>query len=129
MYTKEIENLCSESDNALEKIKKLKKTNLSYENLKENQAKFKYYLGINVEIFDCLFDYLQWEKDIEAVKKKKKKKKWKRGTKLRLNTHFENLADQGYWETTVHYIFRRWINPMHVKLKFLIKWPDHNASM
>ena len=28
-----------------------------------------------MEIFDCLFDYLQAEKDIEAVKKKKKKKK------------------------------------------------------
>ena len=27
-----------------------------------------------MEIFDCLFDYLQAEKDIEAVKKKKKKK-------------------------------------------------------
>ena len=58
MYTKEIENLSSERDNALEKIKKLKKKKLSYGNLKENQAKFKYYLGINVEIFDCLFDYL-----------------------------------------------------------------------
>ena len=28
-----------------------------------------------MEIFDCLFDYLQAEKDIEALKKKKKKKK------------------------------------------------------
>ena len=26
-------------------------------------------------------------------------------------------------------IFRRWINLMYVKLKFLIKWPDHDASM
>ena len=28
-----------------------------------------------MEIFDCLFDYLQAEKHIEALKKKKKKKK------------------------------------------------------
>ena len=28
-----------------------------------------------MEIFDCLFDYLQAENNIEAVKKKKKKKK------------------------------------------------------
>ena len=36
---------------------------------KGNHAKFKYYIGINVQVFDCLFDYLQAEKDIEAAKK------------------------------------------------------------
>ena len=74
IYTKEIENVCSERDNALEKIKKLEKKHLSYENLKEKHAKFKYYTGINVEVFDSLFDYLQAEKDIEAVKIKLKMK-------------------------------------------------------
>ena len=50
--------------------------------------------------------------------------------KLRLNTQFENLADQvGCSKTTVHDIFRRWIKLMYVKLKFLIKWPDHDASI
>ena len=50
--------------------------------------------------------------------------------KLRLNTQFENLADQvGFSKTTVHEIFRRRINLMYVKLKFLIKWPDHDASV
>ena len=39
---------------------------------KENHAKFKYYTGINVEVFRCLLDYFQAEKDIEAVKKLKK---------------------------------------------------------
>ena len=66
-----------------------------------------------MEIFDCLFDYLQAEKDIEAVKKKKKKKKKKQRLlsyrdqlimtliKLRLKTQFEVLADQvGYSKTT-----------------------------
>ena len=55
--------------NALEKIKKLEKKHLSYEKVKGNHAKFKYYIGINVQVFDCLFDYLQAEKDIEAAKK------------------------------------------------------------
>ena len=50
-----------------------KKKHLSYEILKENHTKFKYYTRINVEVFDCLFDYLQVEKDIETVKKKTKK--------------------------------------------------------
>ena len=53
------------------KLGNLKKKQLSYENLKENHTKFKYYTGINVEVFDCLFDYLQVEKDIETVKKTK----------------------------------------------------------
>ena len=55
------------------KLRRLKKKHLSYENLKENLAKFKYYAGINVEVFDCLFDYLQAEKDIEAIKRNLKK--------------------------------------------------------
>ena len=50
--------------------------------------------------------------------------------KLRLNTQFEDLADQvGCSKTTAHDIFRRWINFMYVKLKFLIKGPDHDANM
>ena len=50
--------------------------------------------------------------------------------KLRLNTQFENLADQvGCSKTTVCDIFRNWVNLMYVKLKFLINWPDHDASM
>ena len=50
--------------------------------------------------------------------------------KLRLNTQFENLADQvGCSKTTVHGIFGRWINLMYLKLKFLIKLPDHDASV
>ena len=40
---------------------------------KENHAKFKYYTGIIVEVFHCLLDYFQAEKDIEAVKKLKKR--------------------------------------------------------
>ena len=50
--------------------------------------------------------------------------------KLRLNTQFENLADQvDCSKTTAYDILRRWINLMYVKLKFLIKWPDHDASI
>ena len=49
------------------KLRDLKK-HLSYENLKVTHIKFKYYTGINVEVFDCLFDYLQAEKDIEPAK-------------------------------------------------------------
>ena len=92
-----------------------------------------------MEVFDCLFDYLQAEKDIEAVKKTKKGRHRLFCYRdqlimilieLRLNTQFENLADQvGCLKTTVHNIFKTWINLMYVKLTFLIKWTDHDASM
>ena len=114
------------------KLRNLKKKHLSYENLNDNHAKFKYYTGINVELFDGLF------KDIKVVKKLRKGRyrllSYKNRLimpliKLRLNTQFENLTDQvGCSKTAVYDIFRRWINLMYVKLRFLMKWPDHDAS-
>ena len=81
----------------------------------------------------------QAEKDTEAVKETKKGRHRLLSyrnqlimilIKLRLNTQFENLVDQvGCSKTIVIDIFRKWINLVYVKLKFLIKWPDHDASM
>ena len=49
--------------------------------------------------------------------------------KLRLNTQFENLSDQfNSSKSCTNDIFIRWINLMYVKLKSLIKWPDHDAN-
>ena len=85
------------------KLRNLKKSHLSHENMKENNDKLKYYTGTNVEVFDSLFEYLQAEKDIEAVKKSKKGRHRllsyrdqliKMLVKLRLNTQFKNLDDQ-----------------------------------
>ena len=47
-----------------------------------------------MEIFDCLFDYLQAEKDIEAVKKKKKKKKKKDTQIIILQGPIDNDIDK-----------------------------------
>ena len=84
-----------------------------------------------MEVFDCLFDYLQTEIYIETVKKTKNGRHKLLSyrdqlvmtmIKLRLNTQFEKLADQvGCSKTTVYDIFRRWINLMYMKLKFLKK--------
>ena len=50
--------------------------------------------------------------------------------KLRLNPQLRTMSDLvGCSKKTVHNIFRRLINLMCVKLKFLIKWSDHDASM
>ena len=41
--------------------------------------------------------------------------------KLRLNTQFENLADQfNSSKSCTNDVFRRWINLMYVKLKILL---------
>jgi len=49
--------------------------------------------------------------------------------KLRLNLHFETLADMfKSSKTTLQRIFWKWVNILYVKLAFLIKWPDHDAS-
>ena len=118
----------------MEKIKKLETKHLPYENLKENHAKFKYYTGVHVDVFDCLFDYHQAEKDIKAVKKTKKGRHRLLSyrdqliitlIKLRLNTWLTRWAVQ----KQRFMIFFKWINVMYKKLKFLIKWLDHNTSM
>ena len=49
--------------------------------------------------------------------------------KLRLDIQFEYLADQiGLAKSCCHDIFKRWINLLYAKLKFSIKWPDHDAT-
>jgi len=49
--------------------------------------------------------------------------------KLRLNLQFETLADMfKSSKTTLQRIFWKWVNILYVKLAFLIKWPDHDAS-
>ena len=49
--------------------------------------------------------------------------------KLRLDIQFENLADQfNCPKSSAHDIVKRWIDLMYIKLKFLIKSPDHDAA-
>lgn len=50
--------------------------------------------------------------------------------KLRLNLQIETLAEMfAVSKTTVNDIFWRWMDVIYEELKFLIKWPDHDASM
>ena len=49
--------------------------------------------------------------------------------KLRLDQQFRNLTDQfNLPKSSAHDIFRRWIDLLHAKLKFLIQIPDRDAA-
>ena len=103
---------------------------MTYESVKGDTKKFKYYTGIAPDIFKKVFEYLRdglpktrttslsWENQFFMTL-----------VRLRLGVQFENLSDQlNCPKSTVHDVFGRWINLMYVKMKPLIKWPDHDAS-
>ena len=49
--------------------------------------------------------------------------------KLRLDLQFRNLGDQlNVPKSSAHDIFKRWIDLLYVKLKFLIRMRDHDAA-
>ena len=49
--------------------------------------------------------------------------------KLRLDQQFQNLADQfNLPKSSAHDIFKRWIDLLHAKLKFILRIPDHDAA-
>ena len=127
----EIDNIRIERNAALQEVKELKSKFMGYNNLKHKKSeKFKYYTGITSETFDNIFKYLA----TSLPKKCRSKISFEDQLlmtliKLRLDIQFENLADQfGLAKSTCHDIFKRWINLLYTKLKFLIKWPDHDAS-
>ncbi|XP_033103171.1 uncharacterized protein LOC117105976 [Anneissia japonica] len=128
-YVNEINSLRKERNDATEKLKITKI--LCYEKFKDNKSKFKYYTGIEKEVFDKVFNNL--EQSLPTNQKFAmpfKDQFFMTLTKLRLNVQFENLADQfGSTKSTVHAIFWKWIDLLFIKLSFLIHWPDHDASI
>lgn len=131
IYRKEIISLKKERDEAREQVEQIKSKFLCYTTLKKKPNKFKYYTGIQRDTFSALFKYLKkglprltrtnamsYEDQLLMVL-----------IKLRLNIQFENLSDQfNCPKSSIHDIFKRWINLMYTKMKNLIKWPDHDAS-
>ena len=104
---------------------------LTYGTLRNNAKKFKYFTGIDVEKFDAVFETLK-PYFPEAGKSKILLVNQFLLTliKLRLNLQIEALADlYNVSKTTVNDVFWRWVDLLYEKLKFLIKWPDHDASM
>ena len=130
-YNTEIANLRQERDDARKKLSFVESKFISYANMKNNPKKVKYYTGITAETLDALFKYLQPSlPKIYRCKMPYDDQLLMTLVKLRLNQQFENLADQFNCATSsIHGIFKRWINLLYTKLKFLIKWPDHDAGL
>ena len=104
---------------------------LTYGTLRNNAKKFKYFTGIGVERFDAVFETLK-PYFPEAGKSKILLVNQFLLTliKLRLNLQIEALADlYNVSKTKVNDVFWRWVDLLYEKLKFLFKWPDHDASM
>ncbi len=127
------ENVClrKERDDALSKLKSLEAKFLSYNSLRSQPKKFNYYTGIDVDKFDAVFRFMEGS----LPRKSKYKMDFKDQllmtlVKLRLNIQFENLADQFQsTKSTLHSIFWKWVDLLFSKLSFLIRWPDHDASI
>ncbi len=127
----EIDNIQKERNTALAEVNELTSKFMRYSNLKHQKSKrFKYYTGITCETFDNVFKYLATSLPKVCHSRISFEDQFLMTLiRLRLDIQFENLADQfGMAKSSCHDIFKRWINLLYTKLKFLIKWPDHDAS-
>ena len=108
--------------------KKLTSTAFNVKSIENNDSKTNFYTGLQTYalfmfLFNFVSDYvyggtllpLQDELFITLVK-------------LRLNLAFEDLAHRaGVSYTTATRIFYKWLDILHVRLGFLIKWPGREA--
>ena len=130
-YVQEIENLRVERDQYKELCDKISLRFISFESLKDNNRKFKYYTGIDKDKFMTVFEHLQQflpspcKSNLPYIDQFLMTL-----VKLRLNQQWENLADQfNSNKTSLNDIFWRWIDILYKHLSFLIKWPDHDAAI
>ena len=127
----ELTSLRSERNDAISELNGLKARFLTYNGLRDQPEKFIYYTGIDVEAFDAVFHLCEGS----LPKNSKYRMNFKDQllmtlVKLRLNAHFENLADQFQSRrSSLHSIFWKWIDFLYSKLSFLVRWPDHDASL
>ena len=126
----EIQNLRKERDCALQKVSDLKSKFLNYKNLKVDAAKFKYYTELDPQTFDIIMQYVEASlPKISYCRLSYHDQLLLTLIKLRLDQQFQNLADQfNLPKSSAHDIFKRWIDLLHAKLKFIIRIPDHDAA-
>ena len=117
-YLKEIKNLRAERINLYRHIEKRESRYLLYKWISKNNKKCEYYPGNSIDKFNMLFDYLE-----DGLSKRSPRTMWYKDqllmtlVKLRLNTQFDNLADQ--FNSSKSSTFNA------CKIKSLIKWPKY----
>lgn len=119
----ECESLRKEKMCACETIQQLQLKFLSYESLKTQPGKFKYYTGIGIDIFEVIFQHLKGYLPNECKAKLSYEDQLLMTlVKLRLKPQWVSLADQfNSNKTSLNDIFWNWIDLIYHKLSFLIK--------
>ena len=91
----ECDSVRSEKMSACQTIQQMMLKFLSFESLKAQPKKFKYYTGISVDIYEVIFDYLKgYLPDNSKAKLSHEDQLLMKLVKLRLNSRWVSLADQ-----------------------------------
>ena len=128
----EMKHLREERDKALALVGDTKARFLSFYNVKSRpKDKFKYYTGLTAATFELLLNFLRDSFPEKSHSRVHLEDQFLMTlVKLCLNIQFENLADQFNCTKSHSYdIFKRWIDLLYLKLRFLINSPDHDAAM
>ncbi|XP_033748592.1 uncharacterized protein LOC117333414 [Pecten maximus] len=129
MLYAEISNLRHERDQALDQVKSLEKllsaSSLSSESVAGNDDACKNMIGISWGAFLKIFLFLSTFMNATNNNLPLKEQLFLTLIKLRHNLSFDFLAHvKGIPKTTVLDYFWKWIDLMHAKLGFLVKWQD-----
>lgn len=101
---------------------------ISYSELIKDGPRFKYYTGISPQIFTVVFNFVK--NNVTKRKMSGESQLLMTLMRLRLDLQFEILGDIFQCKkTTVNNIFKELMALLYFQLKFLIRWPDHDASM
>ena len=131
-YNQEVPDLKAEVDMMKRRLKeKEQQSPLPYDAVIGNARKFKYFIGIDSEKFSIVFETLRPSLP-ESIRSKisLENQLFLTLSKLRLNLQFETIAEiYRVSKTTANCVFWWWIDLIYEQLRFLIKWPDHDAAM
>lgn len=131
----EIDSLRAERDEAIQNVgiikAKISKIALSSSAVINDNASCKFYTGLTWETFNVIFTYLS-----PFVQYKTKDSMpfidqfFVTLVRLRQDLSFEMISKlTGYGKSTIQEYFWKWVNVAFIKLRHLIRWPDHEANM
>nr|XP_022308967.1 uncharacterized protein LOC111114789 [Crassostrea virginica]XP_022310818.1 uncharacterized protein LOC111116122 [Crassostrea virginica] len=132
MLFDEIENLICEKNEVLERVKILEKlmsvSSLHSDSVEGNDERCKMMTGITWGVFIHLFTFLStFIKSSSTSKLPPREQLFLTLLKLRHNLTFEFFSHvKGIPKSTIVDYFWKWMDLMHYKLKFFIRWADRD---
>ncbi|XP_041361246.1 uncharacterized protein LOC121377354 isoform X1 [Gigantopelta aegis] len=132
MMHEELENVRKERDGALNEVERLNKClnacNMSAISVEGNNVKCQMMTGIRWTIFQQLFLMLSTYVSRQGLKETSlpfREQLFMTFVKLRHNPTFEFLAQlKGIPKSTAIDYFWKWLNLLHAKIGFMVKWQD-----